>query len=359
MQSIDNRRPPGPARHQPCVLREIFRMLADQHHRHFRERSFRFLGRYLHLRTIGDRLHKILSAALAHLAVEPKMRGKDDLSIYMWDSRLTGCMHPYRNLSGSPDDEDSIEVSEDNVKVSDSHGQWAAELDRMKYEIVGCMNLSGPRPLLHDFGKPLQTLISVWARDVGVPLIHAGMVALNNNGLILGGSGGAGKSTTALACTTAGFHFLGDDRIGLEARKSGFVGHSLYNSVLFDKGQLASFPVLKPHVVAPEHPSRERKPLVFLNAVDSYRFSASAPVRAVAILRVTDWRNSSFKRARPIDALRAIAPSSLILPVGPGNLGMRRLSELVQAVPCFWFKLGKDIDSVVTCANRILHEAGQ
>jgi len=287
------------------------------------------------------------------------MRGKNDLSIYMWDTRLTGCMHPYRHLSGSPDDGDSIEVSEDNIKVSDSHGQWAAELDRTKHEIVGCMNLAGPRPLLHDFGKPLQTLISVWARDVGVPLIHAGMVALNKKGLILGGSGGAGKSTTALACAAAGFDFLGDDRIGLEARESGFVGHSLYNSVLFDKGALSRFPVLQPHVVPPEHPSRERKPLVFLHAVDSCRFSASAPVRAVAIPRVTDRKNSGFDRAKPIEALRAVAPSSLILPVGPGSLGMRRLSAMVQAVPCFWFDLGKDIDHVVACAHRILKEAGK
>jgi hypothetical protein len=338
-------------------LRRLFDQLSRSHGDQTETRRFRLLGRHLHVHTVGERLHAHLTTALAHLENSVAAPASGDLVARMWDTEITGIDHPHYPLTGVPDDPEHIDVSEDECRVRDLRGQWAAELDRVRSEIVGCARFAAPRPLLHDLGKPLQTLISVWARDLGIPLVHAGMVARDGDGVLLGGAGGSGKSTSTLACVENGFDFLGDDRVGLESDAGNFVGHSIYNSALLDQRQLNHFPAMAAAAELPSHPTRERKPLVFLNDVYPQRLTAAARVRAVALPRIGAGRGSFIRPAKPAHALRFIAPSSLILPLGPGSLGMAKLAALVRAVPCYWLELGTDLKGVANGIDRILAEA--
>jgi hypothetical protein len=337
--------------------RRLFDRLSRDHADQAHVRRFRLLGRQLHLNTVGENLHAHLTSALAHLKDTDAAPAPGDLAAYMWDTETTGVDHPYHPLTGVPDGPEHLDVSADDRTVRDLRGQWAAELDRIQGEIVGCTRFAAPRPLLHDLGKPLQTLIAVWARDLGIPLVHAGMVARGGNGVLLGGAGGAGKSTTSLACVDSGFDFLGDDRIGLEADAGNFIGHSIYGSALVDQRQLEQFPALAGAAVAPRHPTRERKPLVFLNEVCPGQLVPTTRVRAVALPRIGEGRTTRIRPAKPAEALRIIAPSSLILPLGPGPLGMSRLAALVRTVPSYWLDLGTDLDGVAAGVDRILSEA--
>lgn len=319
-------------------------------------RHFNLLGRQFHLHTVGTRLHGFLSAAIAHLPPGTDTAAPGDLSAYLWDEELSGLPCPHAPLPGRSDEDERTTVSDDQLRVREMRGQWAIDLDRRRGEICGRVRLDAARPLLHDLGKPLQTLISVWARDIGIPLVHAGMVARDGCGVLLAGAGGAGKSTTALACTLAGFDFLGDDRIGLEETGNGLTGHGIYNSVLVDQAQLARFPSLARHATAPQHPTRERKPLVFLNDACPHRLPPSARIQAVALPRVVGGAGTAVRPASAAEALRVMAPSSLILPLGPGPVGMSRMAALVRTVPCFWLDLGTDLDRIPACINVLLDE---
>jgi hypothetical protein len=319
----------------------------------YREQRFRVAGSTLQIETVGHRIHEFVAAALRHLADQGAKRYPNTLRVRLWDADDTGVSSPLGSPSGDPDHPETIALSDDGRVVTDHRGQWIAVLDRSVPAVWGCAAMRAPRPLLHDYGKPLQTLLAVWCHDLGAPPVHAGMVALGDRGVLLGGTGGSGKSTTALACLEAGFTFLGDDRIVLQQDGNRFVGHSLFNSVLIDAGQLQHFPRLAHHAIAAAH-ARERKPLAFLADVYSRQTRASATVCAVALLRVARAGRTGVRPARTAEALLHIAPSSLILPLGPGARGMARMAELLRAVPSYWVDLGTDLSDVAAAVASLL-----
>lgn len=348
--------PPWSAETCDAGGRDMFNDAVAHRPDQFTARHFSLLGRQFHFYTVGNRLHDFLSAAITHLQPGIDTAGPGDLSAYLWDEELSGLPCLDAPLPGRADEDEFTTISDDQLRVREMRGQWAMELDRRRGEICGRIRLGAARPLLHDLCKPLQTLISVWARDTGIPLVHAGMVARDGFGVLLAGAGGAGKSTTALACTVAGLDFLGDDRIGLEDTGNGFKGHGIYNSVLVDQAQLARFPSLARHATAPRHPTRERKPLVFLNDAYPHRLPPFARIQAVALPRVVGGARTALRPASAAAALRVMAPSSLILPLGPGPVGMRRMAALVRAVPCFWLDLGTDLEQIPASIDGVLDE---
>jgi hypothetical protein len=60
-------------------------------------------------------------------------------------------------------------------------------------------------------GAPLRSILRWTLARHGVHLIHAAAVGTGTDGVLLLGSGGAGKSTTALACLQAGMALVADD----------------------------------------------------------------------------------------------------------------------------------------------------
>jgi len=319
----------------------------------YREQRFRVAGSALHMETVGRRLHEFVAGALRHLADDTAAHYPNALRLRLWDADDTGVPSPLGSPCGDPDQTESLTLSDDGQVVTDYRGQWITVLDRGAPAAWGCAALRAPRPLLHDFGKPLQTLLSVWCHDLGTPPVHAGMVALGDRGVLLGGTGGSGKSTTALACLEAGLKFLGDDRIVLQSTGDRFVGYSLFNSVLVDEDRLQQFPRLAQRAIAAAH-TRERKPLAFLADVYPQQTGVSATVCAVALLRVANAGRTRLRPARAAEALLHVAPSSLILPLGPGARGMKLLADMLRAVPSYWVDLGTDLSDVAATVGGLL-----
>ena len=63
----------------------------------------------------------------------------------------------------------------------------------------------------YEWAAPLRTQLHWLGSHHGLQLTHAAAVGLNGRGLLLAGKGGAGKSTTSLACWNAGWQFVSDD----------------------------------------------------------------------------------------------------------------------------------------------------
>ncbi len=63
-----------------------------------------------------------------------------------------------------------------------------------------------------DVATPFRDLLQGWNRLNDGHVIHGGVVADEENAVLLAGAGGAGKSSTALACLLhSDLYFLGDD----------------------------------------------------------------------------------------------------------------------------------------------------
>ena len=179
---------------------------------------------------------------------------------------------------------------------------------------------------------------------------------MNDNGVIFIGKGGSGKSTSALACVSAGLSYLGDDFIGIREQTDGsFLGYSLYASSLLDPDHLRRLRQLTPYAIPSESP-RDPKSLILISRVFPERLQHFAAVRGIIMPRVVAVPRPELQTVSKAAALLAIAPSSLGLQISPGSRSWDLLARLVQRVPCYRLNLGGSIEEIPVCVDRLLGE---
>jgi hypothetical protein len=241
-------------------------------------------------------------------------------------------------------------------------------LDRAAGRVVGWV--SDARDLaLAERARVAYPPMLLWLHDQGLRVAHAGLVAWEGRGLLVPGESGQGKSTLALSCLEGGLDFVSDDHVWLEpAPRDGggpaFLGHGLYGSTNLTPDNLERFPALAAHAIAPVDPlPSERKSLVFLHPLFPGRVRGSAPITAVALPRVVRAAASSFGPAGKGEALVTLARTLVTdwkfkrtpNPVERFDV----FAALVQAVPCFWLRMGQDLADVARAARDLLREVGR
>jgi hypothetical protein len=322
------------------------------------ERRFVFAGRHVHMRVAGRKLAEHLMRPFAHLVEAP---GEDpaSLSIDVWDERAVHVPYP------SEDDREPREI-----RRPTGHGElalsagtrfvrydcnaWVTWLDRGARRIIG-WRANADRLSMHERTRPLPFLLPVWYADQGVQVIHAGLIARENRGVLFCGANGAGKSTSSLACLCGGLDFLSDDHVGLQATPSGeFVGHSVFASTRLEPDHLQRFPELIPHAI-PSPEWFETKSLILVAESMPERVKASVPIRAIALPQLT---NETRSRVSPINraaALRALAPSTLMqMPFGATSDRFAELAQLTMSVPAFKLELGRDVRSIAPAVHELI-----
>lgn len=308
-----------------------------------------FAGRSARLRVVGRGLSQKIAAAFQHLLEKDNASGAD-LKIDLWDEAETSVACPLISQPVEPRLLDStsyvefglISGSLEDRFIGAQRPHTVTWFDRAGQHIVGWV--AGHDQLsLYDRGKPLHFPLLLWHSDRGAEVVHAALVAKNGQGVLLAGKGGAGKSTVALACLEAGFDFVGDDYIGLEAREDGgFIGHSLYSATWLMAGHLARFARLIGHASYPERPDEE-KTLVLLSRAFPGQLSMRAPIRFLVLPRITGNPSSQMRPAARSEALFALAPSSILLRPNSGAGTLHKLARVAEQVPCWWLDLGRDL----------------
>jgi hypothetical protein len=199
-------------------------------------------------------------------------------------------------------------------------------------------------------------MLSVWCGDREMPLVHAGLVARDGHGVLIGGAGGAGKSTAALACAIAGFDFLGDDCIALGDGGDGtFEGHSLYCSTALAPAQLPWFPTLAGRVTDVT-PGDDDKAIVFGAEAFPGRLPPVARIRLLVLPRIVPGGPLGARPAGGAEALLALGPSSLARRAVPAHRVLRRLARLVERVPAYWVDVDPRLDQIPPRVGALLAE---
>jgi len=322
--------------------------------------SYRFAGHGVRLRIVGRDLAVQIGRPFAHLEINETVSPTTHLTIDLWDEEETGVLCPVASTdafgSGWTIRNGVTRASPDGRYVGHQLRQSINWLDRKAQHVVG-WTASSKQLSLYERGKPLHVFLSVWYNDREVQMVHAGLVSKNGKGVLFPGMGGAGKSTSALACLCAGFDYLGDDYIGLQALAEGsFVGHSLYNSTWLEPEHISRFPSLLPHAIPGTLP-QEEKSLILLSHVFPKRLARSAPISVLALPRIVDTHATRFRPASKGEALLALAPTSMLaLPFRTGVRGFERLARLVEHVPRYWLELGRDLSQIPRRVDELLAE---
>ena len=316
------------------------------------ERSFRIGGYLIRLSFSGEALLS-LTRAIEHLAVED--HATPDLTICLWDSESTG-----QRMTPRPWQEDDFLArgviqgyNTERIYTAFQHGSGAVSVLDKESNVAVFWAPDANLPYW-EYGSPIRTILHWWLLSKELQLVHAAAVGNSHGGVLIGGKGGSGKSTTALACLESNLSYVGDDYtlLGLD---SGPVVHSLYNSAKLNSDHVQRFPSLLPKVANPDRLDEE-KALLFVHEHYPAKVATQLPVRAILLPRVTGLPETRWKRVSVAMALAALAPSTIFQLPRAGNEAFKFLAAFARQLPCFSLEVGRDLSGIPPVIERLLAE---
>jgi hypothetical protein len=209
-----------------------------------------------------------------------------------------------------------------------------------------------------ECATPLRHILHWWLAAHGVQQVHAASVGNASGGVLVVGKGGSGKSTTALACATAGMAYAGDDYVGAAVDEP-YV-HSLYSSAKIEPHHLDRFPQLREArgTVRPDAdivaPFDYEKTILYVHELYPSVTVAGYPLRAILVARITDRRTPRLVPVSGPTALAALAPSTIVQLHTAGKDALESMARLVTEVPSYTLELGADIDAIPDVVSELL-----
>jgi hypothetical protein len=294
-----------------------------------------------------------LTRALEHLASDD--HSTPDLTICLWDSESTG-----QRMTPRPWQEDDFLArgviqgyNTERIYTAFQHGSAAVSVLDMERNLA-IFWAPDPRLPYWENGSPLRTILHWWLLSRGLQLVHAAAVGNSTGGVLIGGKGGSGKSTTALACLESNLFYVGDDYtlLGLD---SGPVVHSLYNSAKLNSDHVQRFPALLPKIANPERLAEE-KALLFVNEHYPSKVATRLSVWAILLPRVTGLPETRWKRVSVAMTLAALAPSTIFQLPRAGGEAFKFLATFARPLPCFSLEVGTDLSTIPLAIEGLLAE---
>jgi len=296
----------------------------------------------------STRMRELLMPALHHLVDPPQTARSPQVRLSVWDSAATAVAMPPPPV---PRDAftrrgELLGFGGDRYLVaSKSLESSVSALDRDEGRGVYWVQDARNFPYLSR-SAPLRTLLHWILMDRGRHLVHGAAVGGEQSGVLLVGSGGIGKSTTALRCLAAGMRFLGDDYLAIAADPPR--AYTLYSTAkLFVAESLPAG--------VPLGPSTADDVKVVL-ALDEYadRIPRELPIRTLATLSFTDEDASTVEDIDPSTLFRAAVATTLGQLPHAGAPLLRLMGDFRDQVTSVRVKLGRDPDSVVSLMREIV-----
>ncbi|HKY64072.1 MAG TPA: hypothetical protein VJR29_11695 [bacterium] len=273
------------------------------------------------------------------------------LSVDLWDGESSGIVlkpPPMKELHGG-----RVYLGEGRHSVLyDYHAQILCLYDAEDRHAIFWTPRADTFPYFESV-SPLRVIFDWFFTDSSLQMMHAGSVGTEKGALLLVGKGGSGKSTTCSLAFRSELSFLGDDFCLVDSAKPRV--YSLYASSKLCPDVVDRFPELKPaQNYSPRHP--EEKATFLLAEKFSSKIPASLPLKAVVVPRLRDSEESSFRPAKPMEALTALAPSTVFILSRNGDHGFKKSAELLRRVPSYTLELGRNFSGVTACLVGLLDQ---
>lgn len=318
---------------------------------HVVERRYQLDCYRLRLRFAGPALLHALSPALAHLQVEDDAT-PPDLTISLWDSDsigapvvrlpslagmgLRGELHPYSDAR-------FFTAVQADVRA-------LSMLDRQANHALYWTASAAHLPV-YERAAPLKIILNAWLRERGLPLIHAAAVGADSGAALLVGATGTGKSTAALACLSAGMHYISDDRCALALTPKPRA-LCIYNAAKLHHEQMQRFPRLA--AAARNGRPDDEKTIVFIHQYSLEQVAAALPIRTVLLARLAHRPQTTWSPVSPMPVWREMATSSLVYQPGMAQIELDMMADLVRHLPCYQINLGTDLERIPDAVVDIL-----
>jgi hypothetical protein len=178
-----------------------------------------------------------------------------------------------------------------------------------------------------DRAAPLRTALHYALAAPDRQLVHGAAVGEAGRGVLLAGPGGSGKSTTTLACLRAGLQVVGDDYSAIQLTDGRARAWNLYRSIkVGDRGP----------------GDRDDRRTLILGEDLPGEPTEVLDLAGVLLPRVTGRASSALIAARPVEALTALAPSTLLQAPQEDRPSFGLLPALARGLPTYHLHLGAD-----------------
>lgn len=315
-------------------------------------RPVRIGGLRLEFQFAGDALAHSLLPAFAHLAADPAPERQAVIGV--WDERTTDVPLPRPLLPGGVITRGLISNCTSGPLKSawEQSSRGFSFFDAVSGRGFFHVPDAGALPP-HESSFPLRTLLNWCLCARGLHLVHAGAVGTARGAALLAGMGGSGKSNTTLACLEAGLLYAGDDFVAVDAEGSRV--HSLYCTPKLYRKDLARFPRLSNAVI---HPGGDAEDKAVLGLHPRFReqLVSDLPLRAILLPRVAGGAHTVARRATPAEALRRIAPSTMIHLPGAARDEFRAMAAWAARHPSYFLDLGEDRAKIVEAIRNLVDQ---
>lgn len=303
-------------------------------------------GVRIDLHYAGAALYDLLGPALAHLEVAEHTAA---VVVRLWDTVGTGIPSPpppvardrftdRGDLLGMDDPayRAAFHWSEYSVCVFDvaagEAAYWVADPAHLPYWAKS---------------SPLRTILGWVLEQHGRQLVHAAAVATDDGAVLIAGSGGSGKSTTALTCLEASLDFLGDDYVVVSLDPP--TVHSLYATAKIADSE---HPAAQRYPLMPSTPGDE-KVVLQLHPAAVGQLRRSAPLRAIVTPEIVDAVSSAVVEVER-DRLEHAATFTTLAQLPHAGASARALiGRLLDEVPGGLLQLGRDRAGVVSAIRAL------
>jgi GT2 family glycosyltransferase len=316
-------------------------------------------GVRIRLRFSGAALHDALIGPLSHL-LDGREDGPVDATFNIWDSASTGV--------GVPDppcprdrftDRGDIWGMESERILSAFH--WlecsVALMDTQSLEAIYWVDDAKALPYWSK-AAPLRTLLQWVMQRFDRQLLHAAVVGTDHGGVVITGSGGAGKSTAALLCLEARLTYLGDDYV-VVALDPAPTAYTLYCTAKLNDDQAENFarllPLAEPKTGIGAHAEPE-KTVFCLYPARAESIKDSIALRAILTAVITDQEETSFVPAELFATQRSAAFTTLAQLPRAGRWSQEFIARFCQTLPRFKLLLGRDLAAIPDAIRDFLAE---
>ncbi|QPC89468.1 serine kinase [Mesorhizobium sp. INR15] len=201
-------------------------------------------------------------------------------------------------------------------------------------------------------GAPLRAFLHWEYAARGMRLTHAGTLGLNGKGILLAGSGGAGKSGTVVAGLLNGLDSVGDDYVLIDLN-DGVTAYPLFATLKQDPRGFARLG-LKQRLKSYDPLNWQGKHQFRVDDIAARPIPASLDIAALMVPHISGNLESSIVPVSRKDAMIALAPSGISQMPGERESGFRFFSQLTSLLPCYRLSLGTQPAEIAATVSDFL-----
>jgi len=330
-------------------------------------------GLRLRLRHAGGGLREGLLAPFEHLV--SRGTGSPDLTISLFDTASSGVEPPpplWEPIAAAPGTNPVARLRSERACVlaaAGSRGLTAA----LPGEGVAVFHLPDAAAIpASERAAPIREALQLLMAARGRLMTHAGAVGRDGRGVLLVGRGGSGKSTLALSCAIAGMDIVADDYVLLEPKARN--AHAMQSTAKLTEDSATRLGVPTGDIdAAGFEPTLEGPAKALVRIPDLAPGRLTRRLRVAAIVAPTlstsqpadmagqDRLGEIEPSLRPIsaaEALRAVAPSTIVQAGFGGGGSLATLADLVRRVPSYALELSPDPAANAAAVDRLVGELG-